>query len=508
LTDEHFDVLIVGAGLSGVGAACRLRTRCPSASFAILEARDDLGGTWDVFRYPGVRSDSEMFTLSYAFRPWTHAAAIAGGRTILTYIRDTAREFGVDRRIRYGCRVRSAAWSSEEARWTLGVERGPERRPERLTCGFLILCAGYYSYEGGYRPDFPGLDRFGGRVVDPQRWSEDIDHAGKRVLVIGSGATAVTLVPALARRAAHVAMLQRSPTYVIERASRDGVADALRAALPERLAYRLARWKNILVGAAFYRFCRRFPRAARWLLLARARDALGADFDVARHFTPRYEPWDQRLCLSPDGELFRALRSGRASIVTDAIAHFTQTGVALASGETIDADLVVAATGLELQALGGVRLSVDGVDVEPGEATVYKGAMLSGAPNLVFVFGYTSAAWTLKADLVSLFACRLINRLKRSGFRRCAPSPPGPSMAKRPLVDFSSGAYRRAAARLPKHGAKGPWVARGSYWRDVVALRFAPLDDGVLRFSDPAKPMEARRASGASGASQRPSAAR
>jgi len=508
LTDEHLDVLIVGAGLSGIGAACRLRTRSPGASFAILEARDDLGGTWDLFRYPGVRSDSEMFTLSYAFRPWTHAAAIAGGRTILTYIRDAAREFEVDRRIRYGCRVRSAAWSSEAALWTLEVERGPDKGPARLTCSFLILCAGYYSYEGGYRPDFPGLDRFGGRVVDPQRWSDDIDYVGKRVLVIGSGATAVTLVPALARRAAHVVMLQRSPTYVIERASRDGFADALRAALPERLAYRLARWGNILVGSAFFRFCRRFPRAARWLLLARARDALGPSVDAAKHFTPRYQPWDQRLCLAPDGDLFRVLRSGRASIVTDAISRFTEAGVELASGETIEADLAVVATGLELRPLGGVRLSVDGVAVEPGETTVYRGAMLSGVPNLVFVFGYANAAWTLKADLVSLFACRLVNRLKLRGFRKCAPAQVDPAMKRRPLVVFSSGAYRRAADRLPKQGTEGPWALRRSYWRDVVALRFAPLDDGVLRFSDPTPAAQARRADGASNAPQRPSAAR
>ena len=508
MTDEHFDVLIVGAGLSGIGAACRLRTRCPGSSFAILEARDDLGGTWDLFRYPGVRSDSEMFTLSYSFRPWTHAAAIAGGRTILTYIRDTAREFGVDRRIRYGSKVRAAAWSTAEARWTLEVESGPERRQVQLTCGFLIVCAGYYSYEGGYRPDFPGLERFGGRVVDPQRWTDDIDYVGKRVLVIGSGATAVTMVPALARRAAHVVMLQRSPTYVIERASRDALADALRAALPERLAFRLARWINILVGAAFYRFCRRLPRAARWLLLARARDALGSSVDATKHFTPRYDPWDQRLCQAPDGDLFRALRSGRASIVTDTIATFTETGVALASGETIDADVAVAATGLELQPLGGIRLNVDGADVEPGETTVFKGAMLSGVPNLVFVFGYTIAAWTLKADLVSLYACRLINRLKRRGWRQCAPRADDPSMAKLPLVDFSSGAYRRAAAILPKRGVEGPWASRQSYWRDFLTLRFAPLGGGGLRFSNPPPATTARRSPSAGSAPQRPSAAR
>jgi len=508
LADEHFDVLIVGAGLSGIGAACRVRRKCPDSSLAILEARDDLGGTWDLFRYPGVRSDSEMFTLSYSFRPWTHAKAIAGGRTILTYIRDTAREFGVDRKIRYGCKVRSASWSSAEARWTLEVERRADGAVVTVTCGFLILCAGYYSYQGGYRPDFPGVGRFRGRIVDPQRWSDDIDYAGKRVLVIGSGATAVTMVPALARRAAHVVMLQRSPTYVIERASRDALADALRAALPEPFAFRFARWKNIAVGVAFYRLCRRFPRIARWLLLARARDALGPGVDAMKHFTPRYEPWDQRLCLVPDGDLFRALRSGRASILTDTIATFTETGVTLASGETIDADIAVPATGLELQPLGGIRLSVDGTEIEPGQTTAFKGAMLSGVPNLVFVFGYTAAAWTLKADLVSLYACRLINRLKRSGFRQCAPRADDPAMAKRPLVDLSSSAYRRAAARLPKQGTEGPWASRQSYWRDFLSLRFAPLRSRALRFSDRLPAASGRRDRDAASAPQRPSAAR
>ena len=507
MTGEHFDVLIVGAGLSGIGAACRLRTRCPTASFAILEARDDLGGTWDLFRYPGVRSDSEMFTLSYSFRPWPHAAAIAGGRTILTYIRDTAREFGVDRRIRFGHKVRAAAWSSSEARWTLEVDNGPDRPPVRMTCGFLIACAGYYSYEGSYRPDFPGLENFAGRLVDPQRWTGDIDYAGKRVVVIGSGATAVTIVPALARRAAHVVMLQRSPTYVIERASRDGLADALRAALPERVAFRLVRWANIAVGAAFYRFCRRFPRAARWLLLARAGDALGPGVDAARHFTPRYQPWDQRLCQAPDGDLFRALRSGRASIVTDTIAAFTETGVRLAGGETIEADIAVAATGLELQPLGGIRLSVDGTELAPGEATVFRGVMLSGVPNFVFAFGYTRAAWTLKSDLASLYACRLINRLKRRGLRQCAPLAIDPSMAKLPLVDLSSGAYCRAAAKLPTRGAHGPWAIRQSYWRDVLTLRFLPLG-GALRFSNPEATEASPRKQGGANAPRSPSAAR
>ncbi len=485
MAGEHFDALIVGAGLSGVGAACRLQKACPAKSYAILESRDDLGGTWDLFRYPGVRSDSDMFTLSYSFRPWTHAKAIAGGRTILSYIRDTAREYGVEERIRFGCRVKAASWSSADARWTVEVERGREREIVRLTCGFLLMCAGYYAYEAGYLPDFPGLERFQGRVVHPQRWTEDVEYAGKRVLVIGSGATAVTLVPELAKRAAHVIMLQRSPTYVVERPSTDAVADALRATLPQMPAYRLARWKNILLGAYFFRFCRRSPQSARWLLLRRVRDALGPDYDVAKHFTPRYNPWEQRLCLVPDGDLFRAIRNGRASVVTDRIETFTKSGVLLSGGEEIEADLVVTATGLVLQPLGGVRLSVDGAEVDLAKTMIYKSAMFSDIPNLASVFGYTSASWTLKADLICQFVCRLLNHMDAQGYRQCAPHNDDPFVATLPLVDFSSGLFQRALDRLPKQGSKSPWRWRQNYARDLLTLKFGLLSDGALRFSNP-----------------------
>ncbi len=493
MAEEDFDVLIVGAGLSGVGAACRLQKARPAKSYAILESRDDLGGTWDLFRYPGVRSDSDMFTLSYSFRPWTHAKAIAGGRAILTYIRDTARQYGVDKKIRFGCRVRTASWSSADARWTVEVERGPEREIVRLTCGFLLMCAGYYAYEAGYLPEFPGVERFRGRIVHPQKWTEDVEYAGKRVLVIGSGATAVTLVPELAKRAAHVVMLQRSPTYVIERPSSDPVADALRARLPQRSAFRLARWKNILLGAYFFRFCRRNPRSARWLLLRRVGDALGPAYDVGTHFAPRYNPWEQRLCLVPDGDLFRAIRNGRASVVTDRIETFTEDGVALSTGETIEADLVVTATGLVLQPLGGVRLSVDGVEVDLARTMIYKGAMFSDVPNLASVFGYTNASWTLKADLICQFVCRLLNRMDARGYRQCMPQNDDPFAAKLPFVDFSSGLYQRALDRLPKQGAKSPWRWRQNYARDLLALKFGALDDGALRFSNPSASRGSRR---------------
>ena len=490
---EHFDALIVGAGLSGIGAAYRLQRGCPGKSWAILEAREELGGTWDLFRYPGVRCDSDMFTLSYAFRPWTHAKAIVGGRAILTYIRDAAREYGIEQKIRFGWRVKAAAWSSAEARWTLEVERAPSGETVRLVCGFLILCAGYYAYDRGHLPEFLCLERFRGRFVDAQQWTSDIDWAGKQVVVIGSGATAVTLAPELAKRAAHVTMLQRSPTYVIERPSSDAVADALRAALPQRLAFLLARWRNILLGVYFYRFCRHSPRTAKWLLIARVRDALGPDYDVAKHFTPRYDPWDQRLCLAPDGDLFRAIRSGRASVVTDRIERFTERGLMLSGGEEIEADLVVAATGLVLQPIGGVRLSVDGEPVKLGETMIYKGAMFSGVPNLASVFGYATASWTLKADLIAQYACRLINHMAARGYRQCVAVSDDPHPLRAPLVDFSAGHFRRGIDLLPKQGAKPPWRWRRSYARDLLALKFGRLEDGALHFSG-GSPAAARQA--------------
>jgi cation diffusion facilitator CzcD-associated flavoprotein CzcO len=485
MAGDHFDVAIIGAGLSGVGAACRLQKACPSKTYAILEGREDLGGTWDLFRYPGVRSDSDMFTLSYPFRPWTHAKAIARGRSILTYIRDTAREYGVDQKIRFGHRLRAASWSSAEARWTLEVERGPEREVVRLSCGFLIMCAGYYAYEDGYSPTFPGVARFRGRIVHPQHWSPDVDYVGKRVVVIGSGATAITLAPELAKRAAHVVMVQRSPSYVIERPSSDGFADALRAALPERLAYRLARWKNILIGAYFYRFCRRNPQSAKWLLLSRVRDALDPNYDVATHFTPPYDPWEKRLCVVPDGDLFRAIRNRRASVVTGRIETFTESGVALSDGQEIEADLVVTATGLVLQPLGGVRLSVDGAAVDLGKTLTYKGAMLSGVPNLASVFGYANASWTLKADLICQYVCRLLNHMEARGYRQCAPRADDAPASSAPLIDLEAGHFQRAPGQLPRQGLKWPWRWRQDYARDVLALKFGRIADDALRFSPP-----------------------
>jgi len=480
---EHFDVLIVGAGLSGVGAACRLRARCPGKTFSLLEARDAIGGTWDLFRYPGVRSDSDMHTLGYRFRPWPGAAAIADGPAILAYVRDTARESGVDRDVRFGHRVVAAEWSSTDAAWTVEAEvgTGPDAGRARFTCGFLYLCTGYYDYDRGHAPDWPGTERFAGRIVHPQHWPAGLGHAGERVVVIGSGATAVTLVPALARTAAHVTMLQRSPTYVVARPSRDGLAGALRRVLPGRLARRLTRWKNVLVGAAFYRLCRRRPGLARRLLLAGVRRQLGADFDVEAHFSPRYAPWDQRLCVAPDGDLFEAIRSGRASVVTDEIESFAETGVRLRSGRLLEADLVVTATGLTLRLAGGARLSVDGAEVDLASTTAYKGAMLGGVPNLALAFGYVNASWTLRCELTADYVCRLLNFMAARGYAACVPRRP--AGGGRPLLDFTSGYVRRAAGSLPRQGAGRPWRVRQNYPLDFLETTFGRVDDGVLEFS-------------------------
>ena len=483
---EHFDVLIVGAGLSGIGAGWHLQARCPQHRYAILEARDAIGGTWDLFRYPGIRSDSDMFTLGYSFRPWKEAKAIADGPAILKYVQDTAREHGIDRHIRYGHRVKRAAWSSAAARWTLEVERGERNESVQLSCNFLFMCAGYYRYDQGYTPAFPGIERYTGRVVHPQHWGGDIDHTDKRVVVIGSGATAMTLVPALAREAAHVTLLQRSPTWVVARPARDAIANALRRWLPMRTAYSLARWKQVLLGMYFFRLCRRRPALASKLLLGGVRAALGPGYDVARHFTPRYNPWEQRLCLLPDGDLFDALKAKRASVVTDEIDTFTETGLRLKSGTELDADLVVTATGLQLQVLGGLQASVDGVPIEWATMLTYKGMMFDGVPNLASAFGYTNASWTLKCDLTCEYVCRLLNHMRAHGIAQCTPRNTDPTLAAQPWIDFSSGYFQRSLHLLPKQGDKLPWKLYQNYARDIVMLRWGKVDDGVMAFSTPA----------------------
>jgi monooxygenase len=478
---EHLDVLVVGAGLSGISAGWHLAHRCPGKSWAILEARDELGGTWSLFRYPGIRSDSDMFTFGFGFRPWKDARSIADGPSILAYLRDTARESGIDARIRFGHRVTGIAWSSRDARWTVEVARGDGTRTA-LTCGFLLMCSGYYDTERGHDPAFPGRERFTGRIVHPQHWPEDLDWRGRRVVVIGSGATAVTLVPALAADAAHVTMLQRSPTWIVSMPGEDRVAKALGRVLPPRWRHAAVRAKNVLAGAAVFAACRRWPDRVGARLLAWTRRQLPPGYDVDTHFRPSYGPWRQRLCLVPDGDFFRAIRDGRASVVTDHVEAFDATGIRLRSGTHLEADIVVTATGLELKLLAGLAPVVDGRRVDPARCLPYKGLMLEGVPNLAMVFGYTNASWTLRADLVNDYVCRLLAHLDETGARWAVPRARPGDIAAEPFVDFSSGYFERARDRLPKQGAQAPWRADQSYLTERRTIGRAALDDGVMRF--------------------------
>ncbi len=483
MSGEHFDVLIVGAGLSGIGAGSHITRKCPGKSFAILEARDAMGGTWDLFRYPGIRSDSDMFTLGYSFRPWEEAKAIADGPAIRKYIEETAAEHGIEDKIRYGHRVVHAAWSSGESRWTVDAERTDTGETVQLTCNFLFPCTGYYHYTEPFTPEFQGTERFSGQVIHPQHWPEDLDYDGKRVVVIGSGATAVTIVPAMAERAEHVTMLQRSPSYIVALPAEDPIAKVALRLLPAKAAYTFLRWKNALLTQASFHLSHRAPKAMRKLFLRGVQRHLPPGFGLDPHFSPRYGPWTQRVCLVPDGDLFEVLASGDASIVTDEIETFTENGLQLASGAELEADLVITATGLNLLVMGGLSVTVDGEDINLAETVGYKGMMFSGIPNLAVSLGYTNASWTLKCDLICEYVCRLLNHMDEHGYDRVMPRRPGRSVQIEPFIDLTAGYVLRSIDKFPKQGSRPPWRMHQNYPRDVLMIRRGELEDEGIEFS-------------------------
>ncbi len=482
---EHFDVIIVGAGLSGIGAGYHLQAEAPQKTYAILEGRGAIGGTWDIFRYPGIRSDSDMYTLGYSFKPWREAKAIADGSSIRNYVLETARENGIDKKIKFNHQVKRANWSSADALWTVEAEVGPEAQLVRYTCNFLFMCSGYYSYAGGYTPDFAGRETFKGTIVHPQKWPEQLDYKNKRVVVIGSGATAVTLVPQMAKDAAHVVMLQRSPTYVVSRPGEDAFANWLRRNLPAKPAYAIARWRNVVMSLAFFKLARARPEQVKRGLIKLVRKELGPDYDVKTHFTPRYNPWDQRLCLVPDNDLFASLKSGQSSVVTDHIERFTPNGILLKSGKELEADIIVTATGLQLEMLGNLAVTIDGAAKTMSKTMSYKGMMYSGVPNFASAFGYTNASWTLKADLTCEYVCRLLNYMDKHGYRQCVANLTDPTVTEEPWLDFSSGYVQRAADILPRQGSKRPWKLYQNYILDLFTLRMGSVDDGVMKFTTP-----------------------
>ena len=481
MTTEHFDVLIVGSGISGIGAACHLRTDCPGKSFAILEGRERIGGTWDLFKYPGIRSDSDMHTLGFAFKPWTHEKSIADAPAILEYLRETTREYHIEKEIRFQHKVTSASFDSSTATWTVGIETGDKH--VEMTCGFLFMCTGYYSYTDPYRPEFPGRKQFTGPVIHPQFWPDNLDYQGKKVVVIGSGATAVTIVPALATSGVgQVTMLQRSPTYFLSRPAKDVFANTVRKILPEKLAYAVTRWKNINMQAFFYKTAQTKPEKTAGKLIDLVSVELGADYDVKTHFTPRYKPWDQRMCLVPDADMFAAMRSGKADVVTDEIEAFTATGITLKSGKSLDADIIVTATGLKMEIMSGVSLTIDGVSRKIGDTFSYKGCMYSDIPNLASSFGYSNASWTLKADLISEYVCRILKHIDETGKPIVVARPEGIGESDDSLMNLSSGYVQRSKGFVPKQGNADPWIVHHDYGLDKKLMRYGKLEDGALRF--------------------------
>ena len=486
MTSEHVDVVVVGAGLSGIGAGYHLQTMCPDRSYVILEGRESLGGTWDLFKYPGVRSDSDMHTLGFSFKPWTEAKSIADGPSILKYLKQTVSQFGIDKHIRYGQLVTKAQWSTDDAQWTVTSTHKASGTINTYTCSFLFMCSGYYSYKKGHTPEFTGRERFKGTIVHPQEWPTDLDYTGKRVVVIGSGATAVTIVPSMADKAAHVTMLQRSPTYMVSRPDHDVLANRMRKVLPPKVAYNLTRFKNTWRQQLVYNKTRTDPNKVKQLLLGGIQLELGADYDIAKHFTPNYNPWDQRLCLVPNGDFFKAMREGKASVVTDHISSFTETGIQLASGEHLEADIIVTATGLELVTLGEMDFFVDGNQVDFAKTWTYKGFAYSDIPNMASTFGYINASWTLRSDLTAEYVCRLLNHMRKKGVVQCTPRlrEQDRNMKERPWIDgFSSGYMQRMMHRMPRQGDHEPWINPQNYRRDKKMFKHSPIDDGVMQFS-------------------------
>ncbi|HEV7205126.1 MAG TPA: NAD(P)/FAD-dependent oxidoreductase [Jatrophihabitans sp.] len=499
MPEQHVDVLIVGAGISGIGMGAHLKMECPGKTYLILERRRSIGGTWDLFRYPGIRSDSDMFTFGYGFRPWHETQILADGTSIREYVEATAAEYGVTDRIRFGIKVVKASFSTETARWTIDAIDEATGEQQRFTADFFMPCTGYYDYDNGYRPEFPNEDAFQGRIVHPQHWPEDLDYAGKKVVIIGSGATAVTLVPAMADTAGHITMLQRSPSYILSLPAEDKISAGMRKVLPKSVVYKLSRARNIGMQRAIYALAKARPNLVRSIVQKGAERSLKGAADI-KHFTPKYDPWDQRLCIVPDGDLFRVIREGKADIVTDTIASFTETGIRLDSGETLDADIIVTATGLTVQLLGGTTVEVDGEPITPSQGATYKGVLLDGVPNAAIVFGYINASWTLKADLAAHYVCRLLNHMDEHGYTQVVARTTEADREEGSMLGaLSSGYVKRGEAQLPRQGVAGPWRLTHSYLRDVPMLRRSPIDDGVLTFSrdrsDAANPTTRPRAS-------------
>ena len=480
---EHFDVLVVGAGISGIGAGYHLQTKCPGTSYAILEGRDAIGGTWDLFKFPGIRSDSDMYTLGFRFKPWKEQEAIADAPSILKYLKETTEEFGIDKKIRFNKYVKAASWVSQESKWILEVEDAKNSDIQKISCNFLFMCSGYYSYKSGYTPEFKGVEDFHGDVIHPQKWEKDYNYTNKRIIVVGSGATAVTMVPEMAKNAEHVTMLQRSPTYVVSAPEKDYLANLLRRFIPLKLSYFIIRWRNILRQQYYFRLCKKYPEGVKNAILSEVRKHLGPDYDVDTHFTPTYNPWDQRMCLVPDGDLFEQINKGKASVVTGQIEKFTQKGILLKSGEELESDVIVTATGLNLELLSDTNFTVDNKPINLSQSITYKGMMYSGIPNLAGTFGYTNASWTLGADLTSEYVCRLINHMKKNGYDKCMPDTNSNVETDDEWLNLTSGYIKRAEHIFPKQGKKAPWRNNQNFLKDIFQIRYGKVDDGEISFS-------------------------